>query len=615
MKTPFKDIFTKLTESNPGFTPCRLEPAKLMPLSSPEGLSKKLRSLIISEGEKHLDYEFEPLPMTLFMSFFREGNRVNYENIYFRKRAALNSLVLAEYIERKGRFTDSIINGIFSLCEESGWQLPAHNSYYRDTPGELLPDSERPVLDLFACETGAQLAMIKYLLADSLNTVHPFICKRIDAELQKRIFTPYLTFHFWWMGNGDEHMCNWTVWCIQNVLIAYYLSDAPINSRDESLAVMEKSCYGIDMFLKDYGEDGCCEEGAQYYRHAGLCLFNAMEVLNFVSNNAFCTMYKDNKVRNIAEYIEKVHVRDKYYFNFADCSPVAGRAGVREYLFGKRIGSDRLVSFAASDFAASDNDTRLTVNEINLFYRYQNLYTCDEILSLPQTDAASDSCTDSVYYKSIGLFIRKAPLFDTAVKAGDNDDSHNHNDTGSIIVYKNGIPLLIDVGVGTYTRQTFSPERYKLWPMQSAYHNLPTINGIMQKDGERYCATDISLSEKLDFISMNIVQAYPEEAGASAYIRKVDLSDNNAVIISDHVEYTGEYGSNTVLSLMTYEKPDICGNDIRLGELSVITCEGASDINFEEIPITDARLMTAWTGSVHRLLLTLDGTDLRLVIK
>ena len=47
-----------------------------------------------------------------------------------------------------------------------------------------------------------------------------------------------------------------------------------------------------------------------------------------------------------------MHVDDKYYFNFADCSPIAGRAGVREYLFGKATGQEDLCLFAAKDFQA-----------------------------------------------------------------------------------------------------------------------------------------------------------------------------------------------------------------------------------------------------------------------
>ena len=82
----------------------------------------------------------------------------------------------------------------------------------------------------------------------------------------------------------------------------------------------------MDYFLKDYGNDGCCEEGAQYYRHAGLCLYGAMTVLNTVTDGHFDTLFRWDKVKNIASYILNVHVNDKYYFNFADCSPIAGRA-------------------------------------------------------------------------------------------------------------------------------------------------------------------------------------------------------------------------------------------------------------------------------------------------
>jgi hypothetical protein len=38
-----------------------------------------------------------------------------------------------------------------------------------------------------------------------------------------------------------------------------------------------------------------------------------------------------------------------------------------------------------------------------------------------------------------------------------------------------GKPVIIDVGVKR-VRKTFSPQRYEIWTMQSAYHSLPTIN-------------------------------------------------------------------------------------------------------------------------------------------
>lgn len=56
---------------------------------------------------------------------------------------------------------------------------------------------------------------------------------------------------------------------------------------------------------------------------------------NFLESGAFRQLYDWQKMKNVASYIENMHVDGAYYFNFADCSPVPGRAGVRDYLFGK----------------------------------------------------------------------------------------------------------------------------------------------------------------------------------------------------------------------------------------------------------------------------------------
>ena len=83
-----------------------------------------------------------------------------------------------------------------------------------------------------------------------------------------------------------------------------------------------------------------------------------------------------------------------------------------------------------------------------------------------------------------------------AAKGGYNDESHNHNDAGTCSVWFDQTPILIDAGVGTYTRQTFSKERYSIWTMQSNYHNLPMINGVPEKYGKKYKATEAKASKK-----------------------------------------------------------------------------------------------------------------------
>ena len=605
-----------------------------------EALPTALKSQLVQTGESKIGYTFPVICATDYMRFKRDGDRAAFEALYFGKRNALNDLIQAECVEHQGRFLDDIINGIYSICEESAWQLPAHNSYIRDTPQLILPDVTRPVMDLFACETGALLACAAYLLEEEFNNVSPFILTCIEDNLKRRILLPYLTAHFWWMGQDEEPMCNWTVWCTQNVLLTTFLMpwsgkmtsllSAPVRTLcgDSALflpegvcdttitlqAILCKAAESCDYFLKDYGTDGCCEEGAQYYRHAGLCLYGAMTVLNTVTNRYFAPLFQWDKVKNIAAYILNVHVDDKYYFNFADCSPIAGRAGVREYLFGKATNQADLCLFAAKDFQAGQG--QLITDEVNggnLFYRMQTAFHYQELMT--QNTSATLSHRD-VYYPSVGLFLVHSAALDLAVKAGDNADSHNHNDTGSITLYKNGLPVLVDIGVETYTQKTFSPRRYEIWTMQSGYHNLPTICGTDQKDGAEYRAENVVTEQTgaEPSISMELAAAYPSAQSTVSdltYVRKVTLEKtSDTVVLEDHTN-----AEDVVLNFITYEKPVILSaGEIAIGD-AVAAVEGAGLLAIETLPITDARLKTAWDHDLYRIRLQMQGTDFKLIVK
>ena len=627
-----------------------------------EALPVWLRRKLIAMGEEYLGFSYPSLPAADFMAFQRTGNRTDYEELYFARRYGLNALVAAECVEGCGRFIDDIINGIFAVCEESAWQLPAHNSYGREASLNILPDSSRPILDLFACETGAQLACIHYLLEAELDKVCPYVTKRIRQELERRIFGPYLQEHFWWMGNGDDPMCNWTPWCTQNILYSVFLCLNSHNipsclTNQEQIscrAVLRKASESCDCFLKDYGEDGCCDEGAQYYRHAGLCLHGCISVLNQVTGGAFTQLLSSDKIRNIAAYIFNVHVDDKYYFNFSDCSPIAGRAGVREYLFGKHTGLPSLMQFAAEDFRAAGEDIFSDESHrLNLFYCMQAVFCYEEILSF---DLGAWAVHKDIYYPSVGLFLARDRAFSLAVKAGDNNDSHNHNDTGSITLYKNGRPILVDIGVESYTKKTFSPHRYEIWTMQSGYHNLPTIEGTDQHEGASYRAENVVVhmaepesaaswnprtayanaptphSADAPFISMELAGAYPLGSAGHpdiSYVRKVTFDKaSSRITISDSTN-----AGNVILNFITYDKPKPvvmapsisrksaaavslqsapqAGNKaqiLSIGEAR-IDYRGAELLCIETLPITDKRLQSAWDHDLYRIRLKMtEGT-------
>lgn len=569
-------------------------------------LPEQVRQRFLTAGEAEMAKPIAPLPLSLWLDFIRTGRRSEWENAYFSRRARLCALTAAECVQHEGRFVEAIADTVWAICEESAWQLPAHNSYIRDTPQLPLPDTSRPVIELFAAETGALLALVRYLLQPELEAAAPGLCSRIERELRTRILMPYLKDRFWWMGNGEEPMCNWTSWCTQNVLLTFFMLPT---SQPERRAAVEQAVYSLDCFLKDYGEDGCCNEGAQYYRHAGLTLWGALEILSAAVPEAFRPLFVQPKIKNIAEYICNVHVEGPYYLNFGDCSPLAGRCGAREYRFGQAVGSTALCALAAADLRQDADPDRLLEQDgsthINLWYRLITAFTQQEMLEY----VAEPVCQGTVWYPSVGVYAARKGEWVLGAKMGSNGDSHNHNDTGSITVYKEGRPFLVDVGVESYTQKTFSPQRYEIWTMQSAWHNLPAFDGVQQLPGAEYAASDIRTTGCS--ITAELAGAYPPIKGLTSYRRSVAISEQS-VVLEDVTDWQG----TVELTLLTEQRPEPVAEGLQVGTLGKM-CFDPDSVQAEtaEVPIKDPRLLTAWHGGVlykttlkfaEKLLLTLE---------
>lgn len=584
------ECLARLPDTLPDYRPCPPASERAFWQSLPAPVRRRW----LAAGEEALAQPIAPLPLTAWLDFVRTGRRTGWEEAYFSRRARLCALVLAECVRQDGRYLDPVLDTLWAVCEESAWQLPAHNSYIRDTPQLPLPDTARPVVDLFAAETGALAALVRYLLGEQLEAAAPGIGERLRREVEQRVLLPWRSGHFWWMGDGEEPMCNWTSWCTQNLLLATFL--LPTTQAQRRSAV-EQAAYSLDCFLKDYGPDGCCNEGAQYYRHAGLTLWGALEVLSRVAPAAFRPLFREDKIRRIAEYICAVHVEGPYYLNFGDCSPLAGRCGAREFRFGQAVGSPALCALAAEDLRADPDPDRLCSQDgssrINLWYRLITAFAQEEM----EGYTAPAAPLPAVWYPSAGVYAARQGGWVLGAKMGSNGDSHNHNDTGSITVYKEGQPFLIDIGVESYTRKTFSPQRYEIWTMQSAWHNLPTFDGVQQAPGAAYAAREVRTGA--DFISAELAGAWPPVEGLGSYRRTVSVS-GGGVTLRDETDWPGE----VALTLMTRERPVPEPEGLALGTLGHIRFDtGAAAAAVELVTVTDPRLRTAWPETIYRITL------------
>ena len=181
----------------------------------------------------------------------------------------------------------------------------------------------------------------------------------------------------------------------------------------------------------------------------------------------------------------------------------------------------------------------------------------------------------------------------------------------------NKMKFLIDVGVGSYTRKTFSPDRYTIWTMQSQFHNLPTVNGVMQAPGRQYQARSVKWTADAEraVFELDLAGAYPPEAGLETWQRRVILKRREAVIIDEHYKARRKPRA-LFLTLMTPCRVRLQNSLIQLlprtlpgGDMSGRASVRFDSLQFrvfvERIPLSDSKMQSVWGDHLTRIRLHL----------
>jgi len=509
----------------------------------------------VRQAEGYLNYQWPPIPASTLRLLASTGNQSKYETICHEKRAVLGTLLLAEIAENEGRFVDQIIDGVWSFCEDSWWGSTAAGGLAADRELLGLPDVTDPFVELRAAETGAFLAWVDYFLGDRLDAVSPQIRKRIYREVNFKLLQPLMTkynntghrFHMW-MGQYPNGRApnNWNPWICSNWLVFALLLEKDEQKRVETLA---KILRVLDEYVNPYPHDGGCDEGPGYWGAAPASLYENLWLLNSATNGAFRYVFQDEKIKNMGRYIYRAQIGGNYFLNFADASPKLYPAGDLIYRYGQDIDETDMMSFGASYRKQSNGSVGATHFLRNFFA----LFMPDECRqpAQPAQPAPRLPLPKDVWLPDLQVMVARdaggvADGFYVAAKGGNNDESHNHNDVGSFVVFYDGQPLLIDIGSGTYTAKS----RYSTWFYCSDYHNLPTINGVTQKAGITYRATDVAYSAtKQDAeMSLNLAGVYPG-ADVNSWVRTVRLNRGRNVRIRDVADL--KKAESVTLHLMT----------------------------------------------------------------
>ena len=541
----------------------------------------------VRRAEELLDKPYPQLDATLYMQFARNGNRSNFEGPYFERRVRTQLFALAELYERKGRFTDKYIDGIWHILEESTWVLPAHNATSKNHPGTPLPDAfstgpddDMQHIDLFSAGTAGCVAWLWYLTGELTDAEAPVIRERMLAQLRQRILHPFYTYdHDWWMGARGQSLNNWTPWIISNVLtvVAFCEDD------DEKRVFAVNKCMDIlDRFTGPYPEDGGCDEGPGYWGVAGASYYDCAELLYDLSGGKI-DIFDEPLLRKMCEYIMNFCITDGTWVNFSDAAAHLHPSFRLIRRMGVRLSSPALAAFATTIIHGED---QLFPNHAQAHAFYRNLFE-----ETPAPEAYLPP--EKILYPNLQVAISREPdngLF-LALKGGSNAESHNHNDVGQFLLFDKGEPVIMDAGVETYCRDTFSNKRYTLWAMRGSYHNVANIGGVEEQPGGQFRAETLSYEEDTGRLTLELKNAYPAEAGIVSYKRSAVLSDGK-VTVTDDFALTEE--KEIALHYITVDKPEFAGNEIRFASGHTAVFDAALTPSLDEIPLNNGKIGREW---------------------
>lgn len=555
-------------------------------------INPRVRDYFLKKGEKsyHNITKWKPITMLLYTEYARTGIRANYERVYFKRRFDLAYVVLCECLEGKGKYLTGILNGLNILCAEESWCLPAHN------PDYLKSGTALPTVDLFASDTAALIALTLYLLDDALADISKADVDRIKDAMEVRVKTPYLIRNdFWWMGYDESRkLNNWSSWISANMLTIFAFTE---DTAERIIACAKKAVFTLDKLYTKMPDDGECDEGVAYWNVSQAALFDSMQVLHHATGGKWCYQ-NNNKFTEMARFPYVLHIADMSYVNFGDCSRMPGLDYPTIFRFAQATGNADVAAYAKK------------------YYLKRSEHSC-EILMLRALSAlfADNDMKAALTEKPVGpvfTFYKKSRLLAVrsyndcyfAAKGSGADGGHSHQDIGNFIFYKNGRPIAIDVGNESYTKASFSKERGMLWYVRSDYHNLPSINGIEQRE-KQSTAQMLSLNYDKDdiLLQLDMATAY-ENAGLERYERVFEFSGQKGrLCVRNKMAFSCAHNA-VDFHIMTCSTPTMAGGKIAVDGCEIqIEADSAYEILVEELPIKDELLRRNWGGTIYRIIL------------
>ncbi|MBU1336366.1 MAG: heparinase II/III-family protein [Alphaproteobacteria bacterium] len=467
------------------------------------------------------------LPASLYLEFARTGRREGYEDAQRARRNMLYRLTLAEWLEGQGTFVDAIENLAFARLEETNWAWPAH--------ARMLDMPDHPTVDLAAAMTALDLAEMDYLIGDALS---PSLRARLRSEIDRRTVAPFLerNDHWWLHSTPDRQVNNWTAVCVAGVVgAACYLE----TDRDRLANIITRGLHSLADYLETFDSQGGSSEGPDYWSY-GFGNYVVLAQLLHARTGGQVDLLDDPQIREIAQFPVRTVLTQGLWASFSDSdSNPTFHPGLLTHL------AERLELPALTELGMQ-NDFRVEV--FNQFAWPLRQFAWP----LPERNVAFGGAPHDWFADMAWMISRLDPgdpnSLRLAIKGGHNDEMHNQNDVGSLIVVSKGRVVLTDPGRGRYSKAYFGPERYSNIMASSRGHSVPVVNGQEQAEGRQHAAAVLGHShgEGADRLTLEMAAAYPAAAGIAALERDVVFDRSvpgGRVTLSDSFSFTDREGA------------------------------------------------------------------------
>lgn len=478
------------------------------------------------------------LPMNGYENYLRQGDRLQFEAVYFERRRQLAVLGLAYHVKRDDTVRVLLEQVIWEICNEYSWALPAHLPIIGEDFGTASP----VWLDLFAAETGQALAEMLELFGESLTSMTR---QRMMQEIQRRIFDPFEE-HMWEWEYKENNWSSVIAGCIGMTALAALPLHSPQQKR-----LVERLDTAMQSYLRGFGDDGACVEGVGYWSYGfGYFIYYAEKLAAVWGDTRYLQL---EKVKHIAAFPYYASINQQDYIPFSDYSHIELPSG--------------LVSFCHEYFHVKTPQLSGTSTlDFDHCYRFAQLYRN----LIWHSDAIKKEQTEAVwhYFPDAQWLVVKNPaaaLF-FAAKGGTNEESHNHIDIGHFVFGDMQELFLTDLGAGEYTRDYFREDsRYNYFPNAAASHSIPIVNGQMQIPGQVAAdKTEVEETGGEVRFSLSLAQTYASEAAVTALVRQFATAiDGQQLQLRDQFAFA-QTNNHVIEQLISKYPPVVTGNQVVL---------------------------------------------------